>query len=565
MSKNKFLDVVFISILTLIFALSCMNIYHPDVSAASTMPSSGAADLKVVDISQYNDIVTRGTDDIDFSALKTQVDAVYIRSFSHSNSTLSIDQQAVNFAASAERVDLDYGFYYYYIPTADLADAKSQAQTFYNFIKKFDFNCIPALDVENNDNKLTKNQLAAAVKTFTDEFTLLSGIDVMIYTYPYFMKENFDTLFNWSQYMLWIAHYDVSAPMENISLTWMPDNLWCWSSWDMWQYTSKGELSSIPASSGGYLDLSHATKNILISPITYQSHVQDIGWQNWSDNGEVSGTSGESKRLEAIRIKLQITDGGIEYQTHVQDIGWMNYVSNGTLSGTNGQSKRMEAIRIRLTGTAAERYDVYYRVHAQNIGWMGWAKNGESAGTAGYSYRLEAIEIQLVAKGGTVPGVTTTSFLDYAEQPKVEYQTHVQNIGWQGYVSNGDIAGTNGQSKRLEAIYLKIENVDGGIEYRTHVQDIGWIDWVAGGNLSGTTGQSKRLEAIQIRLTGAAAEQYDIYYRVHVQNIGWMDWAKNGEQAGTAGLSYRMEAIQVVLIPKGGTAPGATATAFVTA
>jgi uncharacterized protein YjdB len=145
--------------------------------------------------------------------------------------------------------------------------------------------------------------------------------------------------------------------------------------------------------------------------LLYQSHVQDIGWQSNVQNGVTSGTSGQSKRMEAIRIKLNNLAGGIEYCTHVQDIGWMNWVADGALSGTTGQSKRMEAIKIRLTGDAAEKYDIYYRVHSQNFGWLDWSKNGEPAGTAGYSYRMEAIQIVLVAKGEAAPGATTKSFV----------------------------------------------------------------------------------------------------------------------------------------------------------
>jgi len=96
-----------------------------------------------------------------------------------------------------------------------------------------------------------------------------------------------------------------------------------------------------------------------------------------------------------------------------------------------------------------------------------------------------------------------------------------------------------------------------------HVQDYGWMDWASNDAMSGTSGQSKRLEAIQIRLTGAAADAYDIYYCVHAQNTGWLDWAKNGQSAGTAGFGYRLEAIQIVLVAKGGPAPGMTARAFV--
>ena len=37
------------------------------------------------------------------------------------------------------------------------------------------------------------------------------------------------------------------------------------------------------------------------------------------------------------------------------------------------------------------------------------------------------------------------------ESASVKYQTHVQDIGWQTQVKDGEIAGTEGQSKRLEA------------------------------------------------------------------------------------------------------------------
>ncbi len=289
--------------------------------------------------------------------------------------------------------------------------------------------------------------------------------------------------------------------------------------------------------------------------VTYQTHVQDYGWQEWKNNGEMSGTSGQSKRLEGINIKLQNLSGSVEYQTHVQDIGWQGWKSNGVMSGTSGQSKRLEAIKIKLSGDAANKYDIYYRVHAQDYGWLGWTKNGESAGSEGYSKRLEGIEIKLVKKGGAAPGSTSRPFVCKT----ITYQTHVQNIGWQAEKADGEVSGTSGQSLRLEAIKIKLgSSIDGGLTYATHVQDIGWQSFVSNGQLSGTSGQSKRLEAIKINLTGNATKQYDIYYRVHAQNFGWLGWAKNGQSAGTAGYSYRLEAIQIVLVPKGGNAPGST-------
>ena len=149
------------------------------------------------------------------------------------------------------------------------------------------------------------------------------------------------------------------------------------------------------------------------SNLSYRTHVQRVGWQAWKKNGETSGTTGKSLRLEAINIKVgnSFYTGGIRYQTHVQTYGWQGWRSNGQMSGTSGQSKRLEAIRIELTGELSKHYDVWYRVHAQRFGWMGWAKNGASAGTQGFSYRLEAIQIRIVPKGGTAPQSTSVAFL----------------------------------------------------------------------------------------------------------------------------------------------------------
>ena len=294
--------------------------------------------------------------------------------------------------------------------------------------------------------------------------------------------------------------------------------------------------------------------------VMYRTHVQSIGWQDFVQDGKMSGTSGQSKRLEGIIIQVSSKlNGSIEYQTHVQSIGWQDWKSNGAMSGTSGQSKRLEAIRIRLTGEIANKYDVYYRVHCQSYGWLGWAKNGEASGSEGFSKRLEGIEICLVKKGGNAPGTTNNAFV----RKSISYRTHVQDYGWQGYVYDGQQSGTSGQSKRLEGINIKLSpSLDGNVVYRTHVQSYGWQDWKSNDAMSGTSGQSKRLEAIQIKLTGQVANEYDVYYRVHCQNFGWLGWAKNGESSGSEGYSRRLEAIQICLVPKGQKAPGDTNNRF---
>ena len=297
--------------------------------------------------------------------------------------------------------------------------------------------------------------------------------------------------------------------------------------------------------------------------VSYKAHVKDYGWLASVYDGEVSGTTDQSKRMEAISISLAGAQysGDIQYQSHVQNIGWQNWVSNGTVSGTTNQSKQIEAIKIKLTGEMAEHYDVYYRAHVQELGWMDWASNGEAAGTAGYSYRVEAVQIELVEKGGKAPGNTTRPFI----QHYISYSTHAEDYGWLAKVYDGAMSGTVGQSKQLEAVKIKLDNpqYSGGIEYRAHVQGIGWMDWSNNGGIAGTEGLSKRLEAIEIKLTGEMSEKYDVYYRVYAQGYDWLGWTKNGSSAGTEGLSKRLEAIEIVLVEKGGKAPGSTARPFI--
>lgn len=341
------------------------------------------------------------------------------------------------------------------------------------------------------------------------------------------------------------------------------------------------ESGAYQVESGGNYCVKAYTNNVgqAEPTVEYKTHVQTYGWQDWVTDGAVSGTSGQAKRLEGINIALKNApyEGGISYTAHVQTYGWQgdiddasSWQANGAMAGTSGEAKRLEAIKIQLTGEMAEHYDVYYRVHAQTYGWLGWAKNGESAGSSGYGKRLEAIQIVLVEKGGSAPGddyrgvTSATSEAMHAKEVAVSYSTHVQTYGWQSAVSNGLVAGTSGLAKRLEGIKISLSNTDhsGGIAYTTHVQTYGWqqdvndsSNWFQNGDMAGTSGQAKRLEAICIKLTGNMEKYYDVYYRVHIQTYGWLGWTKNGAASGSEGLGKRLEGIQIVLVNKGEGAP----------
>lgn len=157
------------------------------------------------------------------------------------------------------------------------------------------------------------------------------------------------------------------------------------------------------------------------------------------------------------------------------------------------------------------------------------------------------------------PGTDITS-------ANVAYMAQVQGIGWQNSVTDGMTAGTEGQSRRVEAITIlkggALANIEGDIKYRTQVQGYGTQDWVTSGKVAGTVGESRRIEALQVALTGDLAVQYDVYYRLHIQGYGWLDWVLGNEDnsswSGTSGLSLRVEGVQIEIVPKGSPAPGPT-------
>lgn len=148
---------------------------------------------------------------------------------------------------------------------------------------------------------------------------------------------------------------------------------------------------------------------------------------------------------------------------------------------------------------------------------------------------------------------------NHVNEPKIMYQTHVQDYGWNDYIAEG-VSGTVGKSKRIESLKIKIDTGDynGSVQYVSNIEGQGWSQYVSDGQISGTVGKSKRIEAIKIKLSGDIAEIYNVYYRVHIQDKGWLDWASNGSAAGSEGLNKRIEGIEIKLIKKEDSAPSNT-------
>lgn len=139
--------------------------------------------------------------------------------------------------------------------------------------------------------------------------------------------------------------------------------------------------------------------------VQYRTHVQDKGWESdWKTGGNLSGTVGEGKRLEALNVQLTgdfPSTANIQTYAHIQNLGDRGPFPMGLDAGSEGMGLRLESIRLVLNNMPG--YVLKYNVQVQNKGWLRsqnddttWFVSGQTAGTAGEGLRLEGIRIKLV-------------------------------------------------------------------------------------------------------------------------------------------------------------------------
>lgn len=173
--------------------------------------------------------------------------------------------------------------------------------------------------------------------------------------------------------------------------------------------------------------------------------------QYWYDvmTGAASDDSGKDKNPQDAGNP--VNDSGFVYRAHVADYGWLDSVRDGQIAGTTGKGKQLEAIKI----TPPEGLELSVKFHIQNKGWQTWSgiKKGTSSGegsstndpiigTVGESLRAEALEVNVISN--------TTG-------KNLKYRVHVADYGWTNWVNHEYTAGTVGISKAIEAVQFVLE------------------------------------------------------------------------------------------------------------
>lgn len=428
------------------------------------------------------------------------------------------------------------GLYHFARNTKNSAEA--EANYFVSQTKGFIGKAIPVLDWEDTDTSNVSWALKW-LQTVEKEY----GCKPLIY-----MSESVANKYNWSavangNYGLWVAKYADNIPDYNFDMASAgaaPSVKW-WKNITLWQWTSVGRVNGF----GGNLDCSifygdgstwdsyiktsqkatdpdgvvnnnsgvFQNKTDKTGEVSYRAYMRQIGWGAWQCDGSMVGSTGQSRRIEALQIHPV---GHMDVTVHIRGIGDKRFanITKDTIIGTTGKSLRIEALYINSADT------VYlYRVHQKSVGWSKWCVNGQWAGVKGKSLEVEAVEIKVA---------------------DIAYIGHVQGTGDTIWMADGMTAGEIGKSKRLEAIRIKSQHC-GEVSAKAHIQGIGWKDYgvVDQNTIIGTEGESKRIECLCFK--------GNFEWRAHIQGTGWSPWtdADGVSTLGTVGQSLRIEAIEI--------------------
>lgn len=191
--------------------------------------------IKGIDISNHQPSV-------DFNALKNSVQVVIMKA---TEGVTYKDPLLESHYQKAKAAGFPVGFYHF---MSENTSPSQQAEAFYNAIKDKQYEILPCLDIETNNQNKSALQITDRCLEFLNKFKELSGIDCMIYTGAYYGRDNLDSRIK--RYKAWIAHYGVSSPMST-----------GFNEVVGHQYTSSGNVHGI----NGNVDLNNFTEEIYLS------------------------------------------------------------------------------------------------------------------------------------------------------------------------------------------------------------------------------------------------------------------------------------------------------------
>lgn len=197
-----------------------------------------ANDVVGIDVSHWQEAIL-------WDKVKTQVHYAYIKA---TESKTYYDPRFAENWQESKDAGIVRGAYHFLRAHSDVQSAKKQADNFYNTLSKTgDFGeLMPILDVERNDDGLSKYELQNAIWKFIQRFEGLSGRQLGIYTSKGFWDGNVASYPGNTDIprdrLLWTANYR-NDPPPAIPFDW--DKRYGPNCWTFWQWTPKGKVDGI--------------------------------------------------------------------------------------------------------------------------------------------------------------------------------------------------------------------------------------------------------------------------------------------------------------------------------
>ena len=164
------------------------------------------------------------------------------------------------------------------------------------------------------------------------------------------------------------------------------------------------------------------------------------------DNVITIGQKDSGKQLESYSLQFNSPEGkdiSIAYRSHIQELGWFQWSPSGQVV-TSEQKTGIETIQIMLFGKDAFMYDVSYRIAIVGQDWQDWVSNGTMAGTPGQNLPIEAIEIKLeLHEDYEAPTWTITEFADDSGNQAMFYTMRNNDDGTLIVIDGGYDANTS--------------------------------------------------------------------------------------------------------------------------
>ncbi len=135
---------------------------------------------------------------------------------------------------------------------------------------------------------------------------------------------------------------------------------------------------------GGEAAITTNAKSAMMYPSMYDVSYQvaDLAgnWSSISKNGQTVGSTSSNGFSQFYIETLGNKDISIRYGAYVTGIGWQN-ISDSTEVGQKG--KTIDSLIMELTGTDANKFDIFYRSYSKNTGWSQWTLGGNPVGSPG--------------------------------------------------------------------------------------------------------------------------------------------------------------------------------------